>query len=354
MNTLKADRQQSSVKRSAADNVGAKANSMPAVPAQLQGIRIQNPVTKPPTANNNTNIVQRIKIGKTDKTILEISKEIKENPNTPWHTEYSEILLNLELDNAEFPDMIALIMRMGAMKIGGAYKDVDETGYDADDDEPVFHEDDLYDASDTEEEDDEEDEDAIISEFNLDSKYLYRAEDFSEGTKISKETLPLYGFFSTSLAYSKGFYKTGKSGKNYNTMIRIVLSKPLGNVLIELIKSKDAFNQNSGDVGKELNKATGTKAEQKKVTGEREKKGILQKGGKKLDPKYKFAKAGSGNRSNTPNAVMIKQEPDVDESPITNIEITSRIEKIVKKGESVLVEHPLDKYVVSVEKFDPN
>ncbi len=191
-------------------------------------------------------------------------------------------------------------------------------------------------------------EDPIISEYNLDTYFLYRAEDIPLEKEISKSSFPLYGFFSTSLNYSKQFYKGGTKG-NYNTMIKITLSKPIGNVLIELLQSKDAFKQNAGEVGKVLAKKSGAKSDQNSVQSKLYKQGILDNKGK-LVKGLKRNMIGGDSRKNVPNAVMIKQEPDaITEAPITNIEITSRL----KNRDEVLIDHPLDKYVIRVERMDP-
>ncbi|GAB3255479.1 eCIS core domain-containing protein [Chitinimonas naiadis] len=203
---------------------------------------------------------------------------------------------------------------------------------------------------------DDEPEEAVLSDFGLDGLHLYRAEDFKDDQVISKDSIMLYGFFSTSEAYARQYYKekigsnAGKKGA-YKSMIKITLNKPIGNILLELMDSKDAFNQNSGNVGKSLVEARGgKKAEQKKVEDKRKKDGYLKKDGSVDKTKYQLALRAE--RNNTPNAVMVKQEPLGNEA-VANIEVTSRLRTVVKGGEGVLVEHPLDKYVVSIERYEP-
>lgn len=219
--------------------------------------------------------------------------------------------------------------------------DVDESGSEGsieDSQESVFSEDEGF------SEMEPEPEEPIFSEYNLDSQYLYRAKDVPKEKTVTKENMALRGFFSTSLDYARQFYKDGPKG-DYDTMIRITLSKPIGNILVDLIRSSDAFKQNAGEVGNLLDETTGIKATQNRVTSKRRRQGILEKKGK-LTADYRDGKGRSRNvRGNAPNAVMIKQEP-LEDIPVTNIEITSRITK-----EGVLVEHPLDKYVTNVERY---
>jgi hypothetical protein len=191
------------------------------------------------------------------------------------------------------------------------------------------------------------DEEAILQDFNLDSIYLYRAEDYSDDVEISKESTPLTGFFSPSYDYAADYHEIGSKKTKYNSIIQVTLSKPIGNILIELIKSSDAFAQNlGGDIKRQFEEQAGSKSSQSRVKSARKKEGLLDKSGKKKGKNYSWARQGAKDRSNAPNAVMIKKENDV-----VNIEITSRMEELVNK-KKILVEHPLDKYVVSIERMD--
>ena len=193
-------------------------------------------------------------------------------------------------------------------------------------------------------EEEEEDEAAVIAKLNLDTTVIYRALDLSEDADVSE--LPLFGFFSTSLAYSKQFYSGGSKG-NSNSIIKTTLSESIGSILIKLIRGKAAFKQNAGDLGKHLSVVSKTKADQKSVKNKMIKDGFLDKKGN-LDKKYKRMAFGGENRKNVPNALMIKQEPEsVTEKPVTNLEITSRITDKSK----VLIDHPFDQYAVSIEKM---
>jgi hypothetical protein len=286
-----------------------------------------------PAKTRGDGVVQRLRVGDEDVDLVTLSQQIKENPNTPWYHEYSQILLHFELEDERFKDMIDLVMGLGSMRLGGGYLEVDQEGYEADiEDNGVMH---------LEDEDEDEDplvEEALINEFGLDSTELYRAEDLTD-EDLKDRSKVLSGFFSTSKAYSQQYLKGGGKG-NYKRMICVKLSKPIGNILIELAKSSDAFVQNAGSVGKALTEHVGIKPTQDRVVKARQQQGIL--GSKKALAKgYKTARLN--DRSNAPNAVMVKQEPLKDER-IANIEITSRLKQMVPKQGLVDVPHPLDAY----------
>lgn len=182
---------------------------------------------------------------------------------------------------------------------------------------------------------------AVISDYGLGSDKLYRADDFPPDLQISKKDTVLYGFFSPSMDYSKQYLAGGGKG-NYGGMMVVTLSKPIGNILVELIKIKDAFTQNAGQIKSVLAKHTQTQSDQKRVKSTRAH--LSGKDYQRIIP--------GKERNNVPNAVMIKSEP-LGSGSVANIEITTRLKDVSEDKNGKLLEHPFDKYVTSIDRIGP-
>ncbi|MES2743295.1 MAG: hypothetical protein V4754_20430 [Pseudomonadota bacterium] len=163
------------------------------------------------------------------------------------------------------------------------------------------------------------------AKYSLDSHYLFRSKDRDDNM--------VQGFFSPDVNYAEKYHNGEKASRA--EMMMVTLDRPVGEVLIELVKSKRAFGQNAGEVGGMISDgAEVSKCDKKRVEGTKLQKDYESNA-------YKTALPGGKTRKNPKNAVMFKLEGDV-----VNVEVCSRL---INKKTNDEVAHPLDRYIKAVD-----